>query len=495
MSRLPLRFTIAGIMALLLGLGLTAAAASATLALRSYLMGRVNGDLMTTARTFANEPPRGPRSFDHDDGDGDRRGPSDYFIRYVSNDGTQWIDISTPGDRTPAIPVWPQAEAPAPGQPVTVEVDGQDWRLVTEPLPRDAGYVVVATSLTDVQAILGRLILLEGVIGLLVMAVGALLGYLLVRWTLRPLGEVERTAASIAATADHGGLSQRVPGAESRSEAGHLAASFNAMIDRIEVAFAEREASESAARASEERMRRFVADASHELRTPLTTIRGFAELYRQGAVAETQVPQTMQRIEGEAERMGVLVDDLLLLARLDQRRPIELVPVNVLDVVTEAIAGAHAAHPYRAISLETDCPEVAPAVLGDRLRLRQVIDNLVSNAVRHTPEVSGIRVRLDTREPGWCRIEVDDDGPGMTPEQSARAFERFYRVDESRNRESGGAGLGLAIVRSLVLAHSGTVEVTSSPEAGSTFTVRLPLTGASQAGSSVQAGESPTLEG
>ena len=477
MSRLPLRFTIAGIIALLLGLGLFAAATSATLALRSYLMNRVDGDLLSTARTFADGPPRGPRPFDDA---GDRRGPSDYFIRYVSPDGTRSIDVSRPRGDVPSLPPWSQDDAPSPGRPVTLAADGQQWRLVVQPLDRGAGYVVVATSLDEVQAILGRLIVLEAVIGLLVMAAGAVLGYLLVRWTLRPLGQVERTASLIAETADDGGLSQRVPGAESRSEAGHLAASFNAMVDRIEVAFAEREASEAAARASEDRMRRFVADASHELRTPLTTIRGFAELYRQGAVPEVEVPQTMHRIEGEAERMGVLVDDLLLLARLDQRRPIELAPVDVFDVVTEAIAGAHAAHPSRTIGLVTDCPDVAPVVAGDRLRLRQVVDNLLSNAVRHTPETSGIRVRLDTWDPGWCRLEVADDGPGMTPEQTARAFERFYRVDESRNRESGGAGLGLAIVRSLVLAHEGSVEVVSSPDAGTTFTVRIPLTAAGQ---------------
>ena len=499
LSRLPLRVTIAGAMVVLLALGLTAAAAAATLALRSYMLNRVDVELIDTARDFAAGPPRGdPRGFGRGDRDGDRpgerRGPTEYFIRYTSPDGSQWIDVSRPDGTSAEFPVWPQADAPPPDTPTTVDLGGTEWRVVTERLEGGLGYVLVATPLSGIQAILGRLILLQGVIGILVIVAGAALGYALVRWTLRPLAQVEATAGVIAATADDGGLRQRVPGAESRSEAGRLAASFNAMIDRIEGAFSEREASEAAAIASEERMRRFIADASHELRTPLTTIRGFAELYRQGAVPSEDVPRTMERIEGEAQRMGVLVEDLLLLARLDQHRPIEFAPVDLLDLTTEAITGAHAAYPWRAISLTSQVDPAAPVIDGDRMRLRQVLDNLIANAVQHTAEQSSIRVGLDTEQPGWARLTVADDGPGMSPDQAARVFERFYRVDESRNRESGGAGLGLAIVRSLVIAHGGSVDVTSAPEAGTTFTVRLPLTGSSQAGPRVGSGDPATME-
>lgn len=475
-SRLPLRVTIAATMVILLALGLAAAAATATLALRQYLLSQVDSGLVETARTFSDGPPRrGFGPFGRPDGDDVRRGPSNYLIRYVSASGDQAIEVSRPSGTDTDFPAWPLRDAPPPGEPVTIAIGTTEWRAVTERLPRDVGYVLVATPLTEVQAILGRLILLQALIGLIVIVAGGALGYLLVRWALRPLGQVERTAGLIAATADDGGLAQRVPGAEPRSEAGRLAMSFNAMIDRIEVSFAQREASEAAAVASEERMRRFVADASHELRTPLTTIRGFSELYRQGAVPPEDVPRTMQRIEGEAERMGVLVEDLLLLARLDQQRPLEVVPVDLLELTTEALAGVQAAHPGRAISLATQTGPVAPVVEGDRMRLRQVLDNLLSNAVQHTPAQSEIRVDLSRPDPDWAVITVADDGPGMTPEQAARVFERFYRVDESRNRESGGAGLGLAIVRSLVLAHGGMVEVASSPDAGTTFTVRLPL--------------------
>lgn len=487
LSRLPLRVTIAGTIVVLLALGLTAAAAAATLALRSYLVNRVDMELTDTARAFAQGPPRGdPRGFGRGDragdGPGERRGPTEYFIRYASADGSQWIDVSRPDGANAEFPVWAEVDAPPRGTPTTIDLDGTQWRAVTERLPGGLGYVLVATPLTDIQAILARLVLLQGIIGVIVIVAGAALGYALVRWTLRPLAQVEATAGVIAATADDGGLQQRVPGAESRSEAGRLAASFNAMIDRIEGAFREREASEASAIASEERMRQFVADASHELRTPLTTIRGFAELYRQGAVPADDVPRTMARIEGEAQRMGVLVEDLLLLARLDQHRPIEFAPVDLLDLATDAITGAHAAYPQRAISLTSQVEAAAPVVAGDGMRLRQVIDNLLSNAVQHTPGQSAIRVGLGTDEPGWARLTVADDGPGMPPGQAARIFERFYRVDESRNRESGGAGLGLAIVRSLVLAHGGTVEVTSSPERGTTFLVRLPLATAAPLG-------------
>lgn len=475
-SRLPLRVTIAATMVILLALGLAAAAATATLALRQYLLSQVDSGLVETARTFSDGPPRrGFGPFGRPDGDDVRRGPSNYLIRYVSASGDQAIEVSRPDEPDTEFPVWPMSEAPRPGEPVTITIGQTEWRAVTEPLPRDVGYVLVATPLTQVQSILGRLILLQALIGLIVIVAGGALGYLLVRWALRPLGQVERTAGLIAATADDGGLAQRVPGAESRSEAGRLATSFNAMIDRIEVSFAQREASEAAAVASEERMRRFVADASHELRTPLTTIRGFSELYRQGAVPPDDVPRTMERIESEAERMGLLVEDLLLLARLDQQRPLDIAPVDMMGLATEALAAAHAAHPERTITLTAQTGAVAPVVEGDRMRLRQVLDNLLSNAVQHTPAQSEIRLGLSCPDPDWAVVTVADDGPGMSPEQAARVFERFYRVDESRNRESGGAGLGLAIVRSLVLAHGGTVIVESAPQAGTTFTVRLPL--------------------
>jgi two-component system OmpR family sensor kinase len=253
------------------------------------------------------------------------------------------------------------------------------------------------------------------------------------------------------------------------------------MLTKIETAFAERAASEQAARSSEERMRRFVADASHELRTPLTTIRGFAELYRQGAVGEeAEVARIMRRIEDEAKRMGVLVEDLLLLARLDQERPLARIPVDLLALTGDAVHDTRALAPDRSVRLEVGATDPPPVVLGDEARLRQVLTNLLANAVRHTPAGTPVTVTVctgtgsRTGQPAVI-LTVADEGPGLSPEAAARVFERFYRADPSRNRRDGGTGLGLAIVAALVAGHGGTVDVQSSPGAGACFRVELPL--------------------
>jgi two-component system OmpR family sensor kinase len=302
-------------------------------------------------------------------------------------------------------------------------------------------------------------------------------GYLLVRNSLRPLADVERTAQAIAA----GDLSQRVPEGDSRTEVGRLTTALNGMLARIEAAFRAQQASEEQARASEARMRRFVADASHELRTPLTSIRGFAELYRQGAVrTPEETRRLMQRIEAEGARMGLLVEDLLQLARLDQQRSLTILPVDLAEIAGDAVHDARAVQPERPISLHLDdsLTEV-PVVLGDEARLRQVVGNLVTNALTHTPH--DVRVTLTLAEepadPDSVVLRVADDGPGMAPEDASRVFERFYRAESSRTRENGGTGLGLAIVASLVHAHGGSVDVATAPGHGAVFSVRLPRSG------------------
>jgi two-component system OmpR family sensor kinase len=254
------------------------------------------------------------------------------------------------------------------------------------------------------------------------------------------------------------------------------------MLTRIESAFRAQKASEEQARASEERMRRFVADASHELRTPLTSIRGFAELYRQGAVGSpAETARLMQRIESEGARMGVLVEDLLQLARVDQQRPLSLTPVDLAEIAGDAVHDARALQPDRPIALHLDdsLTEV-PVVLGDEARLRQVVGNLVSNALVHTPRTAPVTVRIgeDTSAGGdRVVVRVADEGPGMAPEDAARVFERFYRADASRSRVAGGTGLGLSIVRALVAAHGGDVSLDTAPGRGAAFTVRLPRSG------------------
>jgi two-component system OmpR family sensor kinase len=268
------------------------------------------------------------------------------------------------------------------------------------------------------------------------------------------------------------------------TEVGRLSIALNGMLTQIESAFHQREASEASAKQSEDRMRRFVADASHELRTPLTSIRGFAELYRQGAVSSPEdLRRMMRRVEEEATRMGLLVEDLLLLARLDQQRPLEQQPVDLLVITADAVHDARAVQPDRPIELEVDA-DTAPVVVGDEARLRQVLGNLVANALTHTPAGTPVTVRLaTTREAGgraWALIGVSDEGPGLNAAEATRVFERFYRADKSRTRAQGGSGLGLSIVAALVAAHGGQVDVVTAPGEGATFTVRLPLQSESQ---------------
>jgi two-component system OmpR family sensor kinase len=284
-----------------------------------------------------------------------------------------------------------------------------------------------------------------------------------VRLGLRPLDRMGETAGAIAA----GDLSRRVEPADEKTEVGRLGLSLNSMLGQIEGAFAERTASET-------RLRRFVADASHELRTPLTSIRGYAELFRRGASTRPDdLAKTMRRIEEAAARMGVLVDDLLLLARLDQGRPLEHGPVDLTRLVAAAVDDLRATSPERPVTYESDG---AIVVNGDEFRLRQVLANLLENARTHTPPSTPVEVRV-AKSGDDAIIEVRDHGPGMSAEDAARAFERFWRSDPSRTRSSGGAGLGLAIVAAIIEAHGGHAEVETAPAEGATFRVYIPLTG------------------
>jgi two-component system OmpR family sensor kinase len=337
--------------------------------------------------------------------------------------------------------------------------------------------VAVATSLSDVDNTLSRLEILEGAIGLGVLILLAGIGYFAVRHSLKPLMDVEQTAEAIAA----GDLTRRVPEGDPRTEVGGLSIALNTMLSQIEAAFRSREASadearesENRARQSENRMRRFITDASHELRTPLTSIRGFAELYRLGAVNEAGIERVMARIEDESKRMGLLVEDLLLLARLDQQRPLQRDLVDVLTIASDAVHDALILAPDRDFSLVVNSSEPL-IVVGDDARLRQVVGNLVTNAVTHTAAPASISVRVASTPDANVTIDVTDTGQGLSEEDAQRVFERFYRVDESRSRIVGGSGLGLSIVAALVAAHGGTVEVVTAPGQGSTFRVTLPL--------------------
>jgi two-component system OmpR family sensor kinase len=473
--RAPLWLRLLAVVMLLLVASFGVTGYLATRLMHRYLVNRVDQQLSLTAGRFRRPPPPSRTG-----GEDRPRLPSEFFVAWLDPQGKvqdKQLQPLTEGQTGPDLArLTPTAIHRHGNAPFTLPASGAGgpWRVRLEATD-DGSTRVVAISLEDVNRTFHRLvtiILLVGASGVVVLAG---VGYLLVRATLRPLVEIETTAETIA----KGDLSRRVPSWwHPATEVGRLGTALNEMLGQIEEAFRAREASEGAARASEERMRQFVADASHELRTPLTSIRGFAELYRQGAVRdEPGVARLLSRIEDEAARMGVLVEDLLLLARLDTQRPLQSKPVDLTDLVTEAVHDARMLTPDRTISLE---PVAHPLVVtGDRARLRQVLDNLVGNAVTHTPAGTPVTVRLAERNgdrPPVAVLEVADEGPGLTEEQARRVFERFYRVDTSRSRVSGGGtGLGLAIVHALATAHAGTVELDTAPGTGSTFRVLLPL--------------------
>ncbi|MGN9785908.1 sensor histidine kinase [Nonomuraea sp. ZG12] len=361
-------------------------------------------------------------------------------------------------------------ESPGPGIYTAPAVDGDGaWRVKEITTPQ--GTFVVATDLEEVNEITWRLVLIELLGGGGIVLILAVVGVTIVRRSMRPLAEIEHTAGTIAA----GELSRRVPDSDPRTEVGRLAGALNGMLAQIESAFAARSASEEAARRSEDRMRQFVTDASHELRTPLTSIRGFAEYARQNPNADTA--ELMLRVESAAGRMGLLVDDLLLLAQVDQARPLKMRPVDMLALAADAVQDARILSPSREIGLDV-VGGAALIVSGDEVRLRQVVGNLMSNALIHTEDGTPITVRVGADDE-TAFLEVADKGPGLTPDQVERVFERFYRADSARSRrrsgEDRGSGLGLAIVQALVRAHGGTVVATSAVGEGATFRVELPL--------------------
>jgi two-component system, OmpR family, sensor kinase len=455
MRRLPLRVTLVVVVVSLSALGLTVSGLAATRSLHGYLQDRVDSQLQEALRS--------PGDLQRALSGGPGR-PESFGVIYVSVAG-----VSTPlpsNTSPPRIPTRSRTN----GQPFTVSAlsGSTRWRVV-EALNVNNDVLVVAVPLDEVKHTVAKLERIELGVGLIVLLALGGGAFFVVRRSLRPLVEVETAAQEVAA----GDLSRRVPEGDAGTEVGSLSRSFNTMVAQVEEAFAERAASEAEARTSEERMRRFVGDASHELRTPLTSIRGFAELYRQGALpSQGDVDRAMNRVESEAARMGLLVEDLLLLARLDQQRPLEHQPVDLLELAHDAVQDARAVDPSRDIDLEVVATGPVPVVSGDAPRLRQVLGNLVGNALTHTTAPISVRVSTAT---GAAVIEVVDKGRGIPVDDRPRVFERFYRTDTSRTRASGGTGLGLSIVAALVAAHRGSVEVLDTPGGGATFRVTLPL--------------------
>ena len=347
-------------------------------------------------------------------------------------------------------------------KPFTIEANGADFRAVARTLPGNAGTLVAAQSLEELENTVSRLGYLFFFISLILLILMAIAARTVVKVGLRPLDDAETTAEEIAA----GNLSARMPEADSGTEVGRLVTTLNTMLARIEEAFAVRTESEN-------KLRRFVADASHELRTPITAIRGFSELHRQGAVTgEAETKQLIARIEGESKRMGSLVEDLLLLARLDQAREMDSKPVDIVKVVADAVASAQVSGPEHPITLIT--PNAELFMLGDEVRIHQVIANLLANARAHTPDGTPIAVMI-TSDESEVSISVADKGPGLSETDQQHIFERFYRADGSRTRTGDdGSGLGLSIVDAVMRAHSGKVSVDSELGNGSKFTLTFP---------------------
>jgi two-component system OmpR family sensor kinase len=347
-------------------------------------------------------------------------------------------------------------------RPVTLSSaggDGPEYRALGTRLP-DGGVLVVALPLTGVDATLAETRRILLIAGLSALAIAAALVWLSIRRGLRPIDDMIGAAERIA----NGELTARTTAPDAASEVGHLSVALNTMLDRIEQAMAAKTESEA-------RMRRFVADASHELRTPLTSIRGYAELHRQGATSPEEVARGMVRIEREAQHMAALVEDLLLLARLDQARPLADDHVDLRQILKEIVAHVRAADPHR--SIVVGLPDDPTIVRGDRLRLRQVVDNLLANIRDHTNPDTTATVTLADSD-GTATLTIADDGPGMSPDEAAHAFERFWQAEPTATHPRRGTGLGLAIVAELVAAHGGTITLDTSPAAGTSFTVTLP---------------------
>jgi two-component system OmpR family sensor kinase len=346
--------------------------------------------------------------------------------------------------------------------PITVDARSGDlhYRVAVEPIGTNQA-ILLAAPLDNIDDTLTQLLTIEVIVSAIAIAGVVAAGAWLITVSLRPLSRIERTASAIAA----GDLSHRVEDARPTTEVGRLALAFNAMIARIEAAFAEQSESERV-------LRQFVADASHELRTPLTAVRAYAELFDRGArYRPDDLERAMGGIQREAARMSVLVDDLLLLARLDQHPEVVLRDVDLAEVAHLATEASHAIDPERTITV------IAPEsviVRGDPAALRRVVDNLLANVRSHTPARTPATVRV-TPQGTHVILEVADRGPGLPPDLAAHVFERFSRGDASRSRDAGGSGLGLAIVAAIVEAHGGSVSVTTNTGAGATFAVSLPV--------------------
>ena len=468
---------LSGVLAMT-AVGLVAAGGGTYLALRSFLLDRVDQQLMAT-RAAVGRGLRQSRTSTIDTTTLDQLAPPVAFVevrdaagRVVAVHVPSSLSGSSPAPRLPAAlhpPPAPRGGLPSRERALQFDVPAVSgpgrYRVLVSSLPASAGVLIVAVSLDDVNATLQRLVRVELLIAAGLLALLAVAAFWLLRRALRPLERISEVAGGIA----QGDLDVRVSPAEERSEIGRLGLALNGMLERLEDAFARRDRSEA-------QLRRFVSSASHELRTPLTSIRGYAALLRRGARHDPEdLEKSISRIESEATRMGGLIDDLLLLARLDEQRPLARSRTDLAVIAREAADDARARDPGRSIAVDAGGPVV---VIGDEPRLRQVVANLLENAQVHTPADAPVRVEVGVRN-GMAVLAVIDTGPGIDPEQAAHVFERFYRGTPPGSGDSAprteGSGLGLAIVKTIAEAHGGAATVTSRPGEGARFEITLPL--------------------
>jgi two-component system, OmpR family, sensor kinase len=453
-----------------IALVLVAVATTITITTRAHLIDQVDDRL----EGFGGPPPddqsdgHGPSSPGEQrpaepDETGSPNRISDVYQGYVGTDGTL-VDWFTPnvGGGEVGPPDLAVDDLPEAGRSLlTVDAVGSDdtYRVLAE-TANDRVYVT-AVLIDDELATVRRLIAVEVLGALAILTALGIVTWWMLRLGIKPVKDMTHTATLIAA----GDMSVRVPESTPGTEPAELAVALNQMLGRIETALDERAQ-------SEQRLRQFVADASHELRTPITTIRGYAELYRHGGLrTEDELADAMRRTEQEAGRMGRLVDDMLVLAKLDQHRPLDARPVDLAALASDAAADARAAAPARDITL--DVPDGTAVVVGDEDRLRQVIANVVGNALVHTAGDVRIAIRV-TAENGSVVLEVDDRGPGMAADVADRVTERFFRADPARSRHRGGSGLGLSIVDATVSAHGGSVDIDSEKGRGTTVRLTMP---------------------
>jgi two-component system OmpR family sensor kinase len=476
-----LRARVLASVLLLAAAGLVALAAVTYAEQRSFLLGRIDQEVtaagpalgqalnsagITVAGSPASLPDEGP---DGDDAGHKRPGgkpnlnlpPGTYGQRREASGkvlGHVFISYEQTAAAAPEIP----AKVPI-GKLFTVGSAGSSglrYRAYASHDAQDSGLTVVAIPLHDVDQTLNRLLLVEALVIAGVLAALGVSAFFVVRLGLRPLDRMEVTAGQIAA----GDLSRRVSPATSKTEVGRLGLALNAMLERLEQAFAQR-------KASEERLRQFLADASHELRTPLASIRGYAELFRMGATRnEGETETAMRRIEDESKRMGVLVDDLLTLARLDEAPEPRRASVDLAELARDAVEDARATAPERTIELDAPVPAL---VSGDSHQLRQVLANLMRNALVHTPAGTPIEVSVQQSDER-VTVSVRDHGPGLPDVSPEHLFDRFWRAEAGRERGKAGAGLGLAIAAGVLDAHAGQISASNAAGGGALFVVTLP---------------------